>query len=116
MQTDDLANYMDLLPLADPTVAMDFLLTAKTGVRNLSIAVTEIGNPEAKAVVRKHLDQAVLLHEQISQLMMSKGWLHPYDPNTQFQLDQTSATAVLKIANLKLWPEKFERANPDMQA
>ncbi|MCP8969278.1 spore coat protein [Ectobacillus ponti] len=82
--------------MTDQVIASDFLITAKSGVRNLAFAVTEVGNPELKAVLRQQLRDAVATHETISKYMEAKGYYHPYDPNEQLQVNlQAAETAIL---------------------
>lgn len=81
--------------LTDQVLAMDFLITAKSGVRNYAMAVTEAGTPEIKSVLMKHLEEAIDTHERIVTYMMEKGWYHPWNVNEQLQLDlQTIHTAM----------------------
>jgi similar to spore coat protein len=95
--------------LADSLFALDFLMAAKNGVRNCAIALTEMATPEARSLVRGQLEQALALHDEISKLMMNKGWLHPYNVNEQFQLDIKSAETTVKIAGMKLFPDNTSR-------
>jgi similar to spore coat protein len=83
--------------MTDQVIAMDFLIAAKTGVRNYSIAITETATPELKAVLRKHLEEAVLTHETITNYMMQKGYYLPYDPNVQIQNDLKNMQNALNI-------------------
>jgi similar to spore coat protein len=105
----DPINAKGMPNLADSMFAMDFLLAAKSGVRNCAIALTEIVTPEARALARAQLEQALALHEEISQLMINKGWLHPYNISEQFQLDIKSADTTVKIAGMKLFPDHTSR-------
>jgi similar to spore coat protein len=41
--------------------------------------------------------------------MISKSWLHPYNVLEQFQLDLISADTMLKIADMKLFPDNTSR-------
>ncbi|WP_047152824.1 spore coat protein [Aneurinibacillus tyrosinisolvens] len=95
--------------LADSAIALDFLMAAKNGVRNCAIALTETATPEARTIVRNQLEQALVLHEEISELMMSKGWLHPYNVNEQFKLDLKSAQTTVQIAAMDLFPDHTSR-------
>jgi similar to spore coat protein len=95
--------------LVDSLFAMDFLMTAKTGVRTCSVALTEASSPEAKAILRQQLQEAATLHEEISLLMVQKGWLHPHDLDMQFRLDLNSADTMVKIAEMKLFPDNTSR-------
>lgn len=95
--------------LVDSTIALSFLLNAKNGIRNTAAALTEIADPEARKEVRNMLNAQIDLHTQISELMINKGWLHPYHPNEQFELDKISAQTSLQIANLQLFPGDTSR-------
>lgn len=100
----NLENFTELLPLADPTIALDFLLAVKNGVRNAAVALTEAATPEVRTAIHNQLEEGIAMHEKLSQLMISKGWLHPYNVSEQFRIDMISAQAVLKIASLDLFP------------
>lgn len=105
----DPINSVGMPELADSMLAMDFLMTAKTGVRNYAVALTEIASPELKATVRHQMEEAITIHDKISDLMMSKGWLHPYNQSEQYRLDLKSAQTTLAIAELPLFPDHTSR-------
>lgn len=105
----DPINAEGMPQLADAAFALDFLLTAKTAVRNGAIAIAETASPEARAVLRRQLTEALALHQEISELMLKKGWLHAYQLNEQFKLDMKSADTVVKIANMELFPDHTSR-------
>lgn len=105
----DPINSEGMPKLADAAFAMDFLLTAKTGVRNCAFAIAETATPEARAVLRRQLTESLALHEEISQLMIAKGWLHPYQLSDQFKLDMVSTDTTVKIAQLELFPDHTSR-------
>ncbi|PWK05396.1 spore coat protein [Tumebacillus permanentifrigoris] len=104
MNEIDLEHLSELQPLADPTIALDFLLSVKNGVRNTAIAITESSTPDVRAALHTQLETSLTMHEKLSQLMMNKGWFHPYNVSEQFQLDLVSSQTVLKIASLDLFP------------
>lgn len=93
----------------DSLLAMDFLMTAKTGVRTCSIALTEAATPEVQAILRKQLQETSTLHEEISLLMIRKGWLHPHDLDMQVRLDRNAADTMIKIAEMELFPGDTSR-------
>jgi similar to spore coat protein len=105
----DPVNSKGMPNMADSAFALDFLLTVKTGVRNTAISLTECATPDARALLRSQLQEGLMLHEEISELMIKKGWLHPYNPLEQFQLDLKSADTLLKIAEMKLFPDNTTR-------
>jgi similar to spore coat protein len=83
--------------LTDEVIAMDFLIDAKSGVRNYAMAVTECATPEIKAVLTKQLDEAIATHEKISSYMMQRGLYHPYNINEQIQLDLQNIQTAMNI-------------------
>jgi spore coat protein CotF len=90
--------------LVDSTIALEFLLSIKTGIRNSGIAITEIENPKARAAIRNMMHDMISLHGEVTDLMITKGWLLPYEVNDQFRIDRISAQTAVKIAGLDLFP------------
>ncbi|PLR83101.1 spore coat protein [Bacillus canaveralius] len=95
--------------LADSAIALDFLLAVKNGVRNYGYAITETASPELRTTLHKQMEAAIDLHGEISELMMNKGWLHPYDINEQIPLDLISAETAVQIAGMTLFPNDTDR-------
>ncbi|MDH4619183.1 spore coat protein [Brevibacillus sp. AY1] len=90
-------DLMGMGGMTDQVVAMDFLIAAKTGVRNYAMALTETGTPEIKATLTKQLEEAIDLHEKISTYMIERGWYHPWNVNEQIQLDQQNIQTALDL-------------------
>jgi len=105
----EIENSEGMPNLSDSAIALEFIMSVKTGVRNLAIAVTEAASPEVKSVLRKQLNLTLDLHDDLSQLMVNKGWLYPYDVNEQFMLDMKSAEMAARIGGWKLFPEDTSR-------
>ncbi|MCM3144443.1 spore coat protein [Brevibacillus sp. MER 51] len=84
--------------LTDQVIAMDFLISAKSGVRNYAMALTETGTPEIKEILTKHLEEAIDLHERISLYMIERGWYHPWNVTEQIQLDQQNIQTALNLS------------------
>ncbi|CAM3779705.1 spore coat protein [Marinicrinis lubricantis] len=105
----DPINAVGMPELADATFALDFLLAAKNGVRNCAFALSETATPEVRMLLRKLLDEALLLHEEVSQLMIRKGWLFPYGSAQQVELDMKSANTAVQIAGMELFPNPTSR-------
>ncbi|MEJ3720457.1 spore coat protein [Paenibacillus polymyxa] len=82
--------------LTDQMIAADFLNTAKSGVRNYAMSVTEAGTPEIKAMLIKQLDEAIDMHEQISTYMIERGWYHPWNVNEQLSMDLQNINTALQ--------------------
>lgn len=105
----DPRNAEGMPKLIDATIATDFLLAAKTAVRNCGIALSEATSPEVRTVLHNQLNEAINLHEDISNLMLRKGWLHPFDLNEQFKMDIESSNTAAQIASLELFPGNTSR-------
>ncbi|PKR83741.1 spore coat protein [Heyndrickxia camelliae] len=86
--------------LSDQIVAMDLLISAKSGVRNYAMAVTEAGTPEIKEMLTRHLEAALDMHEQISSYMAEKGWYHAWDTNEQLNINLGNINTALNLPTL----------------
>ncbi|MFD4704052.1 spore coat protein [Gottfriedia sp. NPDC057948] len=86
--------------ITDQVVAMDLLISAKSGIRNYAMAVTEAGTPEIKEILTRHLEEALNMHEQISTYMAEKGWYHAWDTNEQISLDLNNINTALNLPTL----------------
>jgi spore coat protein CotF len=95
--------------LADSAIAMEFLLSVKSGVRNTAMAITETTTPEVRHALRTQLETSIALHKEISELMVTKGWLHPFDPKAQYEIDKKAIEAALMIAGMNLYPPDTSR-------
>ncbi|GIP47808.1 spore coat protein [Paenibacillus sp. DXFW5] len=105
----DPINALNMPEIADMTFAVDFLMRAKEGVRNIAIALTETASPEARILLRNLLRQGIAMHQEITELMMRKKWFHPYDLTEQYQLDQLSAKNTILIGQMDLFPADTRR-------
>lgn len=83
--------------LTDDVIAMDFLMNAKSGVRNYAMAVTECTTPEIKQILVKQLDEAIESYEKISIYMMQHGLYHPYHIPEQIQLDLKNMQTAMNL-------------------
>ena len=91
-------SLMGMGGMTDQVIATDFLISAKAGVRNYAVAITETGTPELKAALREQLNTAIATHEKITNYMISRGFYHPHDLSEQLQVDLTVSDTALKLA------------------
>lgn len=84
--------------MKDQVIATDFLISAKSAVRNLTFALTESVTPEAREILREQLDDAIKTHEKISQYMMEKDYYNPSDLEKQLDIELKASKAALKLA------------------
>ncbi|GMA60476.1 spore coat protein [Alicyclobacillus fastidiosus] len=104
----DIEDFTDMIGFANASAALEFLLTVKSGIRNTAMSLTECATPEVRTEVRNQLRQALDMHEKLSQLMIKKGWLHPYNPGEQFQLDVKSAQMTARLAQMPLFKDRIK--------
>ena len=69
----DPINSIGMPELTDSAIALEFLITTKTGIRNLSLALTETASPALKKIMRTQLDVMIDLYFEISELMLKKN-------------------------------------------
>lgn len=87
--------------LDDMAIATDFLVTAKAGVRNLAVAITETATPEVKKILRRELDIAIDTHDKIAQYMIKKEMYHAYNIDEQIEHDLKKADIALELIKNK---------------
>ncbi|OCA90661.1 spore gernimation protein GerQ [Bacillus sp. FJAT-27225] len=90
-------NLIGMGGMTDQVIAMDFLITAKSGIRNLAAVITETATPEVRAALKEQLREAIQTHTVISDYMTAKGYYYPTDLSNQFQLDVSTAETALKL-------------------
>lgn len=83
--------------MSDQVIATDFLISAKNGVINYTMALTEAATPEIRAVLRKQLNEAIATHEVIANYMMKNGYYHVYNPQEQFKVDIQTTDMALSL-------------------
>ena len=90
-------NLTGMNTMTDQVIATDFLMAAKTNVKNYALALTETATPEVRTILKTHLDDAITTHERITGYMMKKGWYHAYNVDEQIKLDLKNAEAALHL-------------------
>ncbi|WP_419955830.1 spore coat protein [Neobacillus niacini] len=91
-------NLMGMGGMTDQVIATDFLISAKAGVRNYAVAITEAGTPELKSALREQLNTAIATHEKITNFMIARGFYHPHNLSEQLQVDLNVSETALKLA------------------
>jgi similar to spore coat protein len=91
-------NMIGMGGMSDQIIATDFLISAKGGVRNYAVAITETATPELRAELREQLRTAILTHEKISNYMIAKGFYHPDELRAQLLVDLTASNTALNLA------------------
>lgn len=84
--------------MTDQVIATDFLISAKSGVQNYAVAITETTSPEVRVILKKQLNDAISTHEKISNYMMEKGYYNAYDMEEQYKVDIETTDTALKLS------------------
>nr|WP_318280911.1 spore coat protein [Paenibacillus bovis] len=87
----------DLEMIDDMAIATDLLLSAKAGVRNLAIAITETATPSVKKLLRRELENAIDTHDKIAQYMIKNEMYHAYDLDEQMEHDLEKKDNAIKL-------------------
>ncbi|MFP3819207.1 spore coat protein [Bacillus sp. SIMBA_008] len=58
-----------------PKDILDLLTTIKTSINKYTVAITEAENPHIRRSLHDQLDTTVYLHDELSDLLLEKGWL-----------------------------------------
>ncbi|AFI27506.1 Coat F domain-containing protein [Bacillus sp. JS] len=58
-----------------PEDIFDLLTTIKTSMKKYTVAITEAENPHIRRALHDQLDTTVHLHDELSDLLLEKGWL-----------------------------------------
>ena len=79
-------------PLGDQDMASDMLKDSKFALISLGRAVTEVTNPQLKALILSNLLTAVDQHHKLSDLAAKKDWYKPFHtPQQQVRSDMSMA-------------------------
>ncbi len=84
----DPINSVGMPELADSAIALEFLLSAKTGVRNYAIALTESSSPEVRTVLaNKWILPLIYMERYLGSDDDAKAGLNPITWMNKFRLD-----------------------------
>ena len=105
----EVENAEGMPEMADSALALEFLMSIKTGVRNAATALSETATPDLREAFRVQLEAGLALHEEVSNFMIKKGWLHPYNLQDQYKIDLKSIEGALMIGKMDLFPGDTSR-------
>ncbi|MFC4323788.1 spore coat protein [Litchfieldia salsa] len=92
-------NIAGMGAMTDQVIATDLLISAKAGIKNIAIAITESSTPEVRSALQQQFNDAVQLHEQVSNYMISNGYYHPQDVQEQLRVDLNASQTALNLTN-----------------
>lgn len=94
-------NMSGMGPMTDQVIATDFLLSAKTGIKNIALAITECQTPEVRGALKQYFNDAVATHETIFNYMVKKGYYHPNNMAEQLNVDLTALQTAMNIPQVQ---------------
>lgn len=92
-----LQNMAGMGNITEQIIATDFLLSTKDSVKNYASAITEATTPQVRTVLKKHLEDAIYMHEKIINYMVAKGYYQAYNPQEQIKADIEAVDTVLNL-------------------
>jgi similar to spore coat protein len=91
-------DMMGMGGITDQVIATDLLISAKSGVHNYAIAITEAATPELREALKEQLFAAIDTHEAVSKYMVARGFYYPHHLGEQLHVDLTTADTALNLA------------------
>jgi similar to spore coat protein len=85
--------------MSDQVIATDLLISAKSGIKNYALALTETATPEVREALRSQLNTAIDSHGKITNYMVSKGYYHPGNMSEQLAVDMQATQTALNLPN-----------------
>ena len=85
--------------MTDQIIASDLLISTKSAIHSYAMALCETISPSVRATLQQQLNDAITMHEQVTNYMVKKGYYHPADFNEQLAVDQQNAQAALNLSN-----------------
>jgi similar to spore coat protein len=95
--TGIIQNMAGMGGMTDQVIATDLLVSAKTGIKNYAVALTEAATPEVRDSLKVQLNTAIETHEKITSYMVSKGYYHPANMSEQLAVDMKATQAALNL-------------------
>lgn len=92
-----LQSLMGMGDMTEQVIATDFLISAKAGVQNYAVAISESVTPAVRETLQRQLNAAIETHERITGYMRSRGYYHVDDPQEQIRVDMKAADTVLNM-------------------
>lgn len=88
-------NMAGLGDITEQVVAADIMLAAKSGIKNYAAALSETATPHLRSILKSQLNDAINIHEKITNYMLDKGYYDAYNPTDQIQADVSTAETIL---------------------
>lgn len=85
--------------MSHQVLATDLLMSTKSCVRNYAIALTVTASPEIRFVLRRHLNEAIVSNDNLTDYMVKNEYYIPYDVNEQINVDLTTTETALSLIN-----------------
>lgn len=92
---ESVQNLTGMGAMTEQVIATDLLISAKSGIKNYALAISECYTPELRQELTQQFMDAVTVHEKITNYMVNKGFYRPTNIDEQQLVDlQTSQTAL----------------------
>lgn len=78
-------------------IAAEFLASAKASMKNYASSIAETASPEVRNILKTHLNDAICVHEKLTEYMIKKGFYNANNPQQQFKMDMQAADTALNL-------------------
>ncbi len=88
--------------MTEKDIVTELLLTTKNALSKYCSAISETTTSKVRETLKKHLNQIIDSHGQITDYAIERGYYHPFDPPEQFKDDLKEAYMALDLEAWKL--------------
>ncbi|KUO62561.1 MAG: hypothetical protein APF84_02090 [Gracilibacter sp. BRH_c7a] len=93
--------------MTEKDIVTEFMLTTKAALHKYSLSLGETTTPKVRDVLRRHLNEILDTHAQITDYALEKGHYHPFQPSEQFKDDLKDAYMAV---DLEVWRSQDEES------
>lgn len=93
--------------MTEKDIVTELLLTGKNVLMKYVSAIGETTSPLVRDILKRHLNETIDTHGQMTDYAISKGYYHPFNPSQQFKDDLKDAFLALDMEAWKSQDEEF---------
>lgn len=83
--------------MKEKDIVTEIMLTTKAALNKYAFTLGETTTPKVRDVLRRHLDEILDTHAQITDYALEKAYYHPSEPSEQFKDDLKDAYLAVEL-------------------
>lgn len=87
--------------MTEKDIVAELLLCTKNTIKHYASALAETATPQVRDTFKRHLNDAIASHEEITNYALEKGYYHPFNLTEQFKDDLKDAFLALDLETWK---------------